>query len=142
MALMLDERIRNLLDGTSFAVLATLMPDGSPQTSVIWIARAGDVLVFTTHDLRLKARNLRRDPRASVTVFALDDPYDTVDIRGTVELVPDPDRALSIELTRKYTGEDPPPDPTGLLAADRAPDAGTDHRDGRELTSRATIVRR
>ena len=79
----------------------------------IWIARAGDVLVFTTHDLRLKARNLRRDPRASVTVFALDDPYDTVDIRGTVELVPDPDRALSIELTRKYTGEDPPPDPPG-----------------------------
>lgn len=113
MALVLDERVRNLLDGTSFAVLATLMPGGSPQTSVIWVARAGDVLVFTTHDLRLKARNLRRDPRAAVTVFALDHPYDTVDIRGTVELVPDPERALSIELTRKYTGEDPPPDPPG-----------------------------
>ena len=113
MGLLFDERVRNLLDATSFAVLATLMPDGSPQTSVIWVGRSEDVLVFTTHDLRLKARNLRRDPRAAVSVFALDDPYHPVDIRGTVELVPDPERTLSIELTRKYTGEDPPPDPPG-----------------------------
>ena len=113
MGLAFDDRVRNLLDGTSFAVLATLMPDGSPQTSVIWVARVDDVVVFTTHDLRLKARNLRRDPRASMTVFALDNPYDTVDIRGTVELVPDPQRTLSIALTRRYTGQDPPPDPPG-----------------------------
>ena len=102
-----------MLDRTSFAVLATLLPDGSPHTSVIWVGRDEDVLIFTTHDLRLKARNLRRDPRASVTVFGLDNPYNTVDVRGTVELVADPERTLSIELTRKYTGEDPPPDPAG-----------------------------
>jgi pyridoxine/pyridoxamine 5'-phosphate oxidase len=48
---------------------------------------------LSTHDQRRKARNLRRDPRASVTVFAADDPYRTVDIRGTVELVDDPDHA-------------------------------------------------
>jgi PPOX class probable F420-dependent enzyme len=109
----LDGRVKGLLDGRPFAVLATLNPDGTPQTSVIWVARDGDVLVFTTHDQRRKARNLIRDPRASVTVFAADDPYRTADIRGTVELVDDPDRRLSVELTRRYLDQDPPPDPPG-----------------------------
>ena len=111
--MVLDDRVKGLLDGRPFAVLATLNPDGTPQTSVIWVARDGDVLVFTTHDQRRKARNLVRDPRASVTVFAADDPYRTADIRGTVELVDDPDRRLSVELTRRYLGQDPPPDPPG-----------------------------
>jgi PPOX class probable F420-dependent enzyme len=111
--MVLDDRVKGLLDGRPFAVLATLNPDGTPQTSVIWVARDGDVLVFSTHDQRLKARNLIRDPRASVTVFAADDPYRTADIRGTVELVADPDRRLSVELTRRYLDQDPPPDPPG-----------------------------
>jgi PPOX class probable F420-dependent enzyme len=80
---------------------------------VIWVARDGDALVFTTHDGRRKARNLRHDPRVSMTVFNPDDPYRTVDIRGTVELIDDPDRSLSITLTRRYLGEDPPADPPG-----------------------------
>ena len=111
--MVLDDRVKGLLDGRPFAVLATLNPDGTPQTSVIWVARDGDVLIFTTHDRRRKARNLRRDPRASVTVFAADDPYRTADIRGHVELVDDPGRRLSVELTRRYLGQDPPADPPG-----------------------------
>jgi PPOX class probable F420-dependent enzyme len=111
--MILEDRVKGLLDGRAFAVLATVDPDGGPQTSVIWIARDGDVLIFSTLDHRRKARNLRRDPRASVTVFAADDPYRTADIRGTVELVDDPDRRLSVELTRRYLDQDPPPDPPG-----------------------------
>jgi PPOX class probable F420-dependent enzyme len=113
--MVLDRRVKELLDGRAFAVLATLNPDGTPQTSVIWVARDGDTLVFTTHDRRQKARNLRHDPRASITVFAADDPYRSADIRGTVELIDDPDRSLSIALTRRYLGQDPPPDPPGSL---------------------------
>jgi PPOX class probable F420-dependent enzyme len=112
-SMILDEQVKELLDERSFAVLATLNPDGTPQTSVIWAARDGDTLIFTTHDYRQKARNLRRDPRASVTVFAADNPYRTVNIRGTVELVDDPDRSLSVTLTRRYLGQDPPADPPG-----------------------------
>jgi PPOX class probable F420-dependent enzyme len=111
--MVLDDRIKELLDGRAFAVLATLNPDGTPQTSVIWVARDGDALVFTTHDGRQKARNLRHDPRVSMTVFDPDDPYRTADIRGTVELIDDPDRSLSFTLTRRYLGQDPPPDPPG-----------------------------
>jgi PPOX class probable F420-dependent enzyme len=111
--MILDQPIKALLDGCAFAVLATLNPGGTLQTSAIWVARDGDVLIFTTHDQRQKARNLHRDPRASVTVFSPDDPYRTVDIRGTVELVDDPDRSLSVALTRRHLGQDPPPDPPG-----------------------------
>ena len=53
--MVLDDRVKGLLDGRPFAVLATLNPDGTPQTSVIWAARDGDVLVFTTHDQRQKS---------------------------------------------------------------------------------------
>jgi PPOX class probable F420-dependent enzyme len=110
---MLDEQVRELLDGRAFAVLATLNSDGTPQTSVIWAARDGDALIFTTHDQRQKVRNLRRDPRASATVFAVEDPYRTVEMRGTVELIDDPDRSLSIALTQRFLGLNPPPDPPG-----------------------------
>jgi PPOX class probable F420-dependent enzyme len=108
-----NDDVKTLLDDRPFAVLATLNADGTPQTSVIWVAREGDVLIFTTHDQRRKARNLRRDPRASATVFAADDPYRSVDIRGSVELIDDPERSLSIELTRRFLNQDPPPDPSG-----------------------------
>jgi PPOX class probable F420-dependent enzyme len=111
--MVLDDRARALLDDRSFAVLATLNADGSPQTSVIWAARDGDAVLFTTHTKRRKARNLQRDPRASLTIFAAADPYRTANISGTVELLADPDRALSVELTRRYLGEDPPQDPPG-----------------------------
>jgi PPOX class probable F420-dependent enzyme len=77
------------------------------------LARDGDVVVFTTHSRRRKTNNLRRDPRASITLFDPADPYNTVDIRGRVELVDDPAAGLSIELTRKYLDADPPPDPPG-----------------------------
>jgi PPOX class probable F420-dependent enzyme len=111
--MVLDDNVKELLDGRSFAVLATLNSDGTPQTSTIWVSRDGEVLIFTTHNRRQKARNLLRDPRASVTVFAPEDPYRSVDIRGTVELVDDPDRSLSVDLTRRYLGQDPPADPPG-----------------------------
>jgi PPOX class probable F420-dependent enzyme len=109
----LTDKVKQLVDGRAFAVLGTLNEDGTPQTSVIWVAREGDTLVFTTHDKRRKADNLRRDDRVSLTIFDPHDPYQSIDIRGTVELVDDPERRLSFELTQRYLGEDPPADPPG-----------------------------
>jgi PPOX class probable F420-dependent enzyme len=110
MAVPLSDFARRLLDDRSFATVATLNADGSPQTSVVWVKRDGDRVLFSTTATRLKARNIARDPRVSVTLFPLDDPYHSVEIRGTAELIPDPGRTLSLELSRKYTGGDPPPE--------------------------------
>jgi PPOX class probable F420-dependent enzyme len=115
MAVTLDESIRSLLDGKNFATIATLDPDGSPRTSVTWVTRDGDTVVFSTAASRRKARNLARDPRISLSVFDLANPYQSVDIRGTAELVVDEGRALPVQLSHKYLGEDPPPEPDDVV---------------------------
>jgi PPOX class probable F420-dependent enzyme len=107
-AVTLNEATRRLLDGRNFATVATLNPDGGPQSSVVWVTREGDSVLFSVTSRRRKARNLARDPRISVTVFDLENPYDSVEIRGTAELIEDTDKALPGTLSRKYLGEDPP----------------------------------
>jgi PPOX class probable F420-dependent enzyme len=107
----LDDNTRQLVDGKNFGVVATLNPDGSPQTSVIWVGLDGDAVVFSARADRRKTRNLLRDPRVSLTVINAANPYQTVEIRGTAEVIEDPERSLSFRLSHKYAGEDPPPEP-------------------------------
>lgn len=57
---------------------------------MVWIARDGDTVLFSTSAGRQKARNLARDPRVSVTVFDVANPYWSVDIRGAADLIEDP----------------------------------------------------
>lgn len=105
-----NEEMRKLLDGRNFATVATLNRDGGPQTSVVWIARDRNTVLFSTTAGRQKARNLARDPRISLTVFDSNDPYQTLEIRGTVELIEDPEKSLPRTVSQKYLGEEPPPE--------------------------------
>jgi PPOX class probable F420-dependent enzyme len=110
-----DERARRLLDAKNFATVATLNPDGSPHTSVVWFRREDDTIVITAIDRRHKVRNLRRDPRVSVSVFDLANPYESIDIRGTASVTEDPERSLSKALSHKYLDEDPPAEPPEVV---------------------------
>ncbi|MCX4880025.1 MULTISPECIES: PPOX class F420-dependent oxidoreductase [unclassified Streptomyces] len=101
------DSVRALLDGRNFASVATLGPDGAPQNSVVWIKRDGDTVLFSSTDGRQKVRNLRRDPRISLSVFDLADPYTSVEIRGTAEILADEGKRLPYELSHKYLGIDP-----------------------------------
>jgi PPOX class probable F420-dependent enzyme len=103
-----DDSVRALLDGRNFASVATLGPDGAPHNSVVWIRREGDTVLFSSTDGRQKVRNLRRDPRVSLTVFDLANPYHSAEIRGTAEILPDEAKRLPYELSHKYLGIDPP----------------------------------
>lgn len=104
----ISPRHRRLLDlpGT-FARLATLMPDGSPQNTVIWFRRDGDTLRMTCAPDAVKARNIRRDPRVAVVVEHPNDPYRFVQFRGRAEVIDDPavgwDEAVT--LSRRYLGD-------------------------------------
>lgn len=104
-----------LLDGRNFAVLATVNPDGSPQTSAMWIARDGNDLLFSTVEGRRKYRNMRRDPRVSVTVLESANPYNYVELRGRVTITPDPGKLLNKQLSWKYDGKDPGDDRPGAV---------------------------
>ncbi|MET7436458.1 PPOX class F420-dependent oxidoreductase [Streptomyces sp. NPDC004082] len=103
-----DDSVRTLLDGKNFAAVATLGPDGAPQNSVVWIKREGDTVLFSSTDRRQKVRNLLRDPRISLSVFDLANPYTSVEIRGTAQILPDEHKRLPRELSHKYLGIDPP----------------------------------
>ncbi|MFM9443942.1 PPOX class F420-dependent oxidoreductase [Streptomyces acidiscabies] len=108
MTIFFDDTVRALLDGKNFASVATLGPDGAPHNSVVWMKREDDTVLLTSLDNRQKVRNLRRDPRISVTVFDLANPYASVEIRGRAEILPDPEKRLPHDLAHKYLGIDPP----------------------------------
>ena len=107
MAIPLSDATLRLVDGKNYAVLATVNPDGSPQTSVVWVGRDGDELLFSTVEGRVKHRNMRRDPRVSVTVIDWSDPENYVELRGRVSMTPDHGRRLDTQLSWKYDGRDP-----------------------------------
>lgn len=104
-----------LLDGPNYAVLATLNPDGSPQTSAMWVGRDGSDLLFSTVEGRVKHRNMQRDPRVSVTVLDAADPENYVELRGRVTMAPDIGRAVDTALSWKYDGKDPDEDRPGAV---------------------------
>ncbi|WP_433280333.1 PPOX class F420-dependent oxidoreductase [Pseudonocardia xinjiangensis] len=108
MAITLSAGVRALIDGPNFATVATLDPDGGPQTSVVWVGLDEGALVFSATEDRRKVRNLRRDPRISVSITDAADPYRHTQLRGTVTITEDPDKTLPKTLSHKYLGEDPP----------------------------------
>ncbi|MBO2445695.1 PPOX class F420-dependent oxidoreductase [Actinomadura barringtoniae] len=79
-------------------------PDGSPQTSVVWVARDGDDVLISSQAGRRKVRNLERDPRASLSVFDSYDPERYVEVRGTATVTEDAGREIAIRLAEIYAG--------------------------------------
>jgi nitroimidazol reductase NimA-like FMN-containing flavoprotein (pyridoxamine 5'-phosphate oxidase superfamily) len=65
---MLDPGVRRVLEGASIAHLATLLPDGSPHSTPVYVGTHGDDIVFFTGPGMRKARNLRRDPRLAISL--------------------------------------------------------------------------
>jgi PPOX class probable F420-dependent enzyme len=106
MANALSEDVKKLIDGPNFAHLATIMPDGSPQSAPVWVLREGDRIVVGTSEGSLKAKNTRRDPRVALSIVDVTDPYTEAQLRGrVVEHRPDRDLALKDVTARKYTGK-------------------------------------
>ena len=115
MGIPLSEATLALLNGKNYAVLATVSPEGSPQTSVMWVGRDGGDVLFSTVSGRVKHRNMSRDPRVSVTVIDSSDPENYVELRGRVSMTPDVGRRVDTELSWKYDGKDPDPDRPGAV---------------------------
>jgi PPOX class probable F420-dependent enzyme len=115
MGIPLSNAALRLVDGRNYAVLATVNRDGSPQSSVIWVGRDGNDVLFSTVEGRVKHRNMLRDPRVSVTVIDSADPENYVELRGRVSMTPDVGRQLDTGLSWKYDGKDPDEDRPGAV---------------------------
>ena len=102
----LSPEVKPLIDLPHFAHLATLTPDGSPQSVPVWIGRAGEHLVICTGENSLKAKSPRRDPRVALSVADFTNPYEEVQIRGRVsERRPDPEWKAMDPISHKYSGK-------------------------------------
>jgi PPOX class probable F420-dependent enzyme len=95
---------RAFLENPFVGIVTTLHPDGSPQSTVVWVdVDAEGVSINTAHG-RVKPRNIARDPRLSLVVVDPADAYRWVKISGTGALVDDGADAQIDRLSKKYTG--------------------------------------
>ncbi len=106
MAEAIPEDAYPLIDEPNFAHIATLMPDGTPQVTPVWIDRDGDTIVFNTAKGRAKHRNLLRDPRVAISVLDGDNPYRYLQVRGRAEFVEDGADAHIDKMAKKYLDKD------------------------------------
>jgi PPOX class probable F420-dependent enzyme len=98
---------RHLFEGTNFAHVATLNPDGSPQVSPVWVGIEGDLVVFNTAAGRVKPRNLERDERVAVSIINQENPYENILVQGRVAEITTEGADDDIDaLAKRYMGVD------------------------------------
>jgi len=74
----------DLFKKKAFANLATLMPDGQPQVTPVWVDFDGRHVVINTAEGRQKDKNLQRDGRVALSIADPDNPYRYLEVRGRV----------------------------------------------------------
>lgn len=103
----IPDKYRDLFTKRAFASLGTLMPDGAPQVTPVWVDLDGDLVVINTAKGRQKDKNMRRDPRVSLALVDPDNPYRYLEIRGKVaEIIEQGADAHIDKMAKKYLGAD------------------------------------
>ena len=104
----LSDKARAKVEAPNFGYLATVMPDGSPQVSPVWVDLEGDLVVINTATGRVKEQNMRREPRVAISIADKDNQYEKVDIRGHVAEFVEGDAAYAHidKMAHKYMGQD------------------------------------
>ena len=90
----------------AFGFVATVMPDGTPQVTPVWVDYDGTHVIFNTAKGRVKERNLRRDGRVTLVVSDPANPYRYIQVRGRASLSEEGADAHIDKLAKKYLGMD------------------------------------
>jgi PPOX class probable F420-dependent enzyme len=103
----IPDKYRDLFTKRAFASLATLMPDGSPQVTPVWVDLEGDLVLVNTARGRQKDKNMRRDPRVAMAIIDPENPYRYLEIRGRVAEITEEGADAHIDkMAKKYLGAD------------------------------------
>jgi len=106
MAQVIPEKFLDLFQKRAFANLGTIMSDGSPQVTPVWVDYDGKHVRFNSALGRVKDRNVRRDPRVSLSILDPDNPYRYLAIRGRiVEITQNGANEHINSLSQKYLGQ-------------------------------------
>jgi len=107
MAGAIPDKYRDLFSKRAFAALGTLMPDGRPQVTPVWVDLEGDRVIFNSAKGRQKDRNVRRDPRVALAIVDPENPYRYLEIRGRVTEITEEGADAHIDkMAKKYLGVD------------------------------------
>lgn len=103
----IPEGYRDLLETTALIHVATLGPDGEPQSTPVWFDWDGEHIKFSQTKTRQKYKNVGRDPRIAVSLVDPENPYRYLEVRGEVaKIEEDPDLDFINALAKKYLGMD------------------------------------
>ena len=103
----IPDKYRDLFTKRAFASLATLMPDGSPQVTPVWIDFEGELVLVNTARGRQKDKNMRRDPRVAMAIIDPENPYRYLEIRGRIAEITEEGADAHIDkMAKKYLGAD------------------------------------
>ena len=106
MAIPIPETHRDLLVKPVHGVLSTIMPDGQPQSSMVWIDYDGTFVLINTTLERQKGRNMRANPKVALLVIDPQDGSRWIELRGkVVEIRREGAEAHADTLTQRYTGK-------------------------------------
>src|SRR5438046_5955650 len=107
MAATIPEKYKDLFDKKAFANLATVMPDGSPQVTPVWVDYDGTHVLVNTARGRMKAKNLERNPRVALSISDPQNPYRYLGIQGrVVEMTENGADPHIDKMAQKYMGKD------------------------------------
>lgn len=97
----------DILNKKSFAHVATLMADGTPQVTPVWVDYDGEFIIINSARGRVKDRNMKVGAPVAVEVMDADNPYRYLQVRGKVAEVTEAGADASIDkLAKKYMGAD------------------------------------
>jgi len=103
MQITIPEAYYDLLNGPRVAALTTVMPDGQPQSSLVWCDEDGECACVNTTRERQKGRNMRANPKVSLLIVDPEDTSRYIEIRGEAELVEAGALDHLDRITREYT---------------------------------------
>ena len=107
MASNIPDKYIDLFQKKAFAHLGTLMPDGTPQVTPVWVDFDGTHVLVNSAKGRQKDKNMRRDPRVSLSIADPDNPYRYLEIRGKVVGITEDGADAHIDkMAKKYMGKD------------------------------------
>jgi PPOX class probable F420-dependent enzyme len=78
----IEGRAEELLKGKNFCTVSTLRPDGSVHAAPVWVDVQDGRPTLNTAEGRAWPRNLDRDPRVTLTVQNIDNPYEYLEVTG------------------------------------------------------------
>src|SRR5688572_14243151 len=103
----IPEAAKRIIEGPNLAHFVTLMKNGSPQVTPVWVDHDGGYVLINTAEGRQKMLNLRRDPRVAVSIVDHEYTQRYVQVRGrVVEMITGDEAWQSItKLAKKYSGD-------------------------------------